>query len=248
MDQLQHHRLHGIVALVGILLAIFLAVESWKVVSDITRADLNEPAISVSGEGKVFVKPDLGKISVGVTSEQATVIAAQKQATESANKIFEALKASGVEEKDIKTTNYSISPMYDYNEGRQRLRGYQVSQNFEVKIRDLAGAGKIIAAASGAGANQVSRLSFTTEDPERVQAEARAKAIENARQKAEELAGRLGVRLGKITSFYESGPVTPFYERAAFGKGGDGVTPPTPVTPVGENEVVVNVTIGYQIK
>ena len=248
MDQLQNHRLRGILTLVGILLAIFLAAESWKVVRDITRTDLNEPTISVSGEGRVFVKPDLGKISVGVTSEQPTAEAAEKRTNEAANKIFEALKAKGVEEKDIKTTNYSISPMYDYDKGRQRLRGYQVSQSFEVKIRDLAKAGEIIAAASAAGANQVSGLSFTTEDPERIQAEARAKAIEHARQKAEELAGKLGVRLGKVTSFYESGPTPIFYERALLGKGGDGAGAPAPVVPTGENEVVVTVTVGYQIK
>ncbi len=243
-----HYTKRKIVVLVGVLLAIFLATKSLEVIRDLGKTDLNSPTISITGEGKVFVKPDIGKINLAVMTESATVEKAQTDATERINKIFESLKKNRVEEKDIKTTNYSIYPQYDYNEGKSRLRGYQVSQNLDVKIRDLAKIGSIITDASTAGANQVGNLEFTTEDPMATQAQARTKAIEDAKKKAEELASKLGVRLGKVVGFSESGAMPPpiFY---GYGMGGDVATKAAPpAVPTGENEVVVNVNVIYQIK
>lgn len=233
--------------LIGLLLAVFLGAESWKIVGEIRRPDLSMPSISISGEGRVFAKPDIGRINLGITSEASTVDAAQQKATETSNRIHGAIKGEGVEEKDIKTTNYSINPMYNYPDGVQKLRGYQVSQNFEVKIRNLSNSGKIISVATAAGANQIGGLSFTTEDPTTLMSEAMAKAIEDARKKGSELAQRLGVRLGKVIGFYESGPIGPVFYESFAGKGGD-IGRPAPEVPVGENEIVVNVTITYQIK
>ena len=243
------HRLRGVFMMIGILLSVFLAVESWKIIGEIRRPDLSAPSISIYGEGRIFVKPDIGRINLGVTSEAKTVDAAQQEATEISNRIYAAIKGEGVEEKDIKTTNYSIAPIYNYPDGIQKLRGYQVSQNFEVKIRNLSNSGKIISVATAAGANQVGGLSFTTEDPAALTAEARAKAIEDAKKKGNELAQKLGLKLGRIISFYEFTPVGPiFYENLA-GKGGDLARPvAAPEISVGENEIVVNVTITYQIK
>ncbi len=240
-------KFRGLIILVGVLLAVFLAAKSWETINDISKLDFQTPAISVTGEGKIFIKPDIGEVTLAVSSEAGTVEAAQKRATEVINKIFQTLKEKGVEEKDIKTVNYSINPQYDYSDGKQRLRGYQVSQSFKVKIRDLAKTGEIIASASQAGANQVGGLSFTTEDPTKLQAEARDKAIEDAKTKAKELAKKLGVRLGKVVGFSEfggSGPI-PYF---GFEKAGMGGAVASPEIPVGENEIRVNVSITYQIK
>lgn len=248
------------IGLVGVVLALFLGLKSWEVIRDLSAPRLDRPSISVTGEGKVFMKPDIGQVSLGVVAEGKTVAETQKKATEAINKVMAALRASGIEEKDIKTVNYNISPKYDYGvstsaiyppfppSGSPRISGYTASQNLEVKIRDLEKSGEILAKAAQAGANQVGGITFTTEDPSTIQAEARAKAIEDANKKAAELEKGLGVRFGKIIGFYESGGPYPIYRDYAFGKGGETSVAGVPQIPVGENEVVVNVTVTYQIK
>ena len=240
-------RFRGIITLVGLFLAVFLGLKSWETWQNVRLPDFQRPTISVQGEGKVFAKPDIGQISLAVATEALTVEKAQKEAAELSNRIFAVLKEKGVEEKDIKTTNYSINPQYDYPDGKRRLLGYQVYQSFQVKIRELAKAGEILAASAQAGANQVGGLSFTTEDPQRLQAEARDRAIEDAKSKAAELSKKLGVKLGKLVSYGEFGGPSPipYFGAAERGVGGDF---PAPQIPVGENEIRVNVTITYQIK
>lgn len=260
-NYLQSQKIKGVLLAVGAFLTIFLALKSWEVLRDISAPKLDRPSISITGEGKIFIKPDIGQVNLAVVAEATTVTEAQKKATDAINKVIAALKESGVEEKDIKTTNYSINPKYDYGTGREmpmiypppmsgspRIVGYTVSQNLDVKIRDLSKSGEILTKTAKAGANQVGGITFTTEDPSSIQEEARTKAIEDAKKKAEELEEKLGIRLGKIINFYESGGPYPIYRDYAFGKGGDGVPAATPEIPVGENEVVVNVTVTYQIR
>lgn len=242
-------RFKGIISTVGILLTIFLAVKSWESFQELRLPRFDRPSISITGEGKVFAKPDIAQIQLATSVDRTSVAEAQERATELINRVIGVLRERGVEEKDIKTTSYSINPRYDYSDGRQILRGYNVTQNLEIKVRDLTKVGEILAAAAGAGANQIGGLSFTTEDPQKLQTEARDKAIEDAKRKADELASKVGVRLGKVVGFFESGgfpgPIPYFSE--AVGKGGDGgVT--SPVIPTGENEIRVNVTITYQLK
>lgn len=214
-----------------------------KTVQDITNT------ITLSAEGKIYAKPDIGQISLGVTNEAKTVSEAQNKSTEAINKIMAFLKASGIEEKDIKTTNYSINPVYDYIEHNQILRGYSVRQNLGVKIRDLAKAGDIIAGAADSGANVIGGLSFTIDDLDAIKEQARQEAIEKAKAKALKLAGELNIKLGKLVSFSESGSYPIYYGKSsmAFDLGG-GEAVPAPSIPTGENEITVNVSLTYKIK
>jgi len=245
---MENIQIKGVFAVVGILLIIFLGVKSWESWQDMRLPRFDRPTITVTGEGKVFAKPDIGEISLAVNSEARTVEEAQRDATAVANRIVAVLKEKGVEEKDIQTTNYSIGPIYDYPDGTRRLRSYQVNQNLKVKIRELAKTGEILAAASQAGANQVGGLSFTTDDPTAIQTEAREKAIEDAKAKAQELAAKLGIKLGKIIGFNEFGGVPPMPFFGAVAEKGMGRDFPAPQIPVGENEIRVNVNVTYQIK
>lgn len=207
--------------------------------------------ISVSGEGKVFIKPDIALIIVGVTKENIDFVGAQKEATEIINKTINFLKSNGngVEEKDIKTASYSISPQYDYIKGEQKFRGYEVSQNLEVKIRNLDKVGEILSGVTQSGANMVGSLRFEVDEMDKAKEKARTEAIVEAKEKAKTLSKQLGVRLKKIVSYYESdggfrGPI--YFSEAAFGKGGDFAPPPS--VPVGENEIKIIVTINYEIR
>ncbi len=230
-------------------LVIFLGARTWREIRE-GRAVTPQNVISISGRGSLFAKPDIGHVSVSIVREKKTVAEAQRDAANAANKVFAFLKSKGVEEKDIKTTNFSIYPKYNYTQDRgQVLLGYEVRQTFDVKIRKLEMAGDIIAGASSAGANEVGNLSFTIDDSDALKAEAREKAIKNAKEKAEKLSNDLGVRLGRLVNFSESdGGYQPqvFYKAEAVGIGG-GVSP-SPALPSGENEIVSNVTLVYEIR
>ncbi|OGG23698.1 hypothetical protein A3A79_00620 [Candidatus Gottesmanbacteria bacterium RIFCSPLOWO2_01_FULL_43_11b] len=203
---------------------------------------------SVTGSGKMTVVPDIAVINVGVTSRGATVKAAQQQLNSKINAISDAIKKLGVSEKDIQTSNYSIYPNYDFQTGGQRVSGYQASSNLTVKIRDIEKANSVIDAATAAGANQVSGVSFDVDDKTKAENEAREKAVTEARKKATDAARIAGFKLGRVINYSESfggepRPI-PLMEKAV-GAPDDSVT--TQVEP-GTNEVVVTVTLSFEIQ
>ena len=247
------------------MLAVFLfvltvsALKEWRFIGSGVPAT---NTISVSGEGEVFAVPDIATFSVSVQEEAKEVQDAQEVATKKTNDIIAFLKGEGVEEKDIKTADYSVYPQYDYLQdvcregycppGRQELRGYQVSQTLTVKVRDTERAGELLAGVGSLGASNVSGLSFTIDDEDALQAEARALAIADAQTKAQELADQLGVKLVRVTGFYENdyGYPAPY----AYGLGGDSavraesVKLSAPELPAGENKFVSNVNVTYEIR
>lgn len=232
----------GIVTLA--VLSLFLLARTDQVLN--TAATTN--TVSFSGEGKVLAKPDVAAISLSIVTEAITSKSAQDDNSNKSKAVTDFLKNQGVEEKDIKTTGYNIYPQYRYPQyDKPEIRGYQVNQTMEVKVRDLDKVSSVLDGVVSAGVNQVNSLGFEIDEPEKLKAEARQKAIKAAKAKAEELEDQLGVDLGKIVNFSESaggfpGPI--FYEKAAVGGfGGDG-----PSVPTGENEIMINVTITYQIK
>lgn len=240
---------YAVFALIAFL-ALFVAVKIKTELKGYNR-QFPAPTITVSGEGSVFVRPDIATVSVGVTKTNKDAGEAQKEAAVVMNKISEFLEDSGIEEKDIKTTIYDISPNYEYLPNRPpRVTEYRVHHVFQVKIRNLTKVGEILSGAGIAGANDIGSLSFTVDDTEISKKEARAEAIKEAKEKAKILSKQLGVRLKKITSYYESegypGPI--YYEASAFGKGGDFSAPAPAPVPTGENEIKVSVSLTYEIK
>lgn len=211
---------------------------------------VNKNTISVSGEGKIFVKPDIGLVSISVVSESKKVAEAQQENAQKMNNIINFLKNElGILEKDLKTTNYAISPQYEYPDGQRVFLGYEVRQTLEVKIRDLSKVGEVLEKAASKGANKISSLQFTVDNSEKPKSEARKLAIDNAGEKAKALSVQLGVKLGKIVNFNENlyNPVpTPYpFLKEAVGLGG-GETAPQIET--GENEINAYVNITYEIE
>jgi hypothetical protein len=239
------------------IVVIFLSVMSLSGLMDIYQG-MNKPSdhqITFSGIGSVYAKPDLVLTSFSVITEAETVEETMTPNAEKMNEIINAIKEQGVEQNDIKTTDFNIYPRYEYPksstyyyESERMLVGYEMTQTVEVKIRDLTKVGEIIQSATDAGANQVGSLQFTIDDQDSLKAEAREKAIQNAKDKAQELASQLGIKLGKIISFSESN-YTPYYsydaknESSVLGMGGS-----TPQIETGENKIEANVTIVYELK
>ena len=168
--------------------------------------------------------------------------------TEKMNKIINSMKDLGVDEKDLKTTDFNIHPRYDYPESGRVLAGYEVTQSLQVKIRDLDKVGQIIQSATNNGANQIGQLSFTIDNEDEFKNQAREEAIKKAKEKAKELANQLGVNLVRIVDFYESGENPVYYDnysaKEAYGIGGGGEIPSIET---GENKVEISVTITYEI-
>ncbi len=205
--------------------------------------------INVSGEGKEFIKPDVATVNVGVVKQNVDLLKAQRDAADAINRVTAVLKDKGVAEKDIKTISFNIYPQYDYQDGVQKFRGYEVRQTLEVKMRNLENVGGIIAGVAASGANEVGSLSFTVDDPKAIQEQARQAAIAEAKVKAQKLASDLGVSLVRLVNYSESGGGNPppiFYAKSE-GLGG-GVMAPAPSIPTGENEIDINVNLSYEIK
>ncbi len=239
--------------LIVVFLVVFLGVltrNELKKYDYIGRTEQQIYTITINGEGKVTAIPDIAQISLGIQTDKLTVVEAQKENTDKMNKIIDELKKMGIETKDIKTTNYSIYPRYDWSDGRQILRGYVISQNVTVKIRDLEKVGAIVDKAGNLGANEVGGLNFTIDEPEQLRQEAREKALANAKEKAEALAKIAGVKLGKLVSFNESDYApTPIYRDYALKSLDVGLAQEAaaPTVEPGSQDITVNVTVTYEV-
>jgi uncharacterized protein len=246
-----------------ILLAVFLGLKSLAEAQGLRYVGTGiQPTntISVSGYGEVFAAPDIATFSFTVSSKKSTVAAAQAEATQKINAVTEYLKSAGVDAKDLQTTDYSINPQYEYQNstcaggycpGRSVLTGYEVRQTTSVKVRDTGKAGDLLAGVGGKGATEVSGLSFTFDDPQKVQDDARGKAITNAKDKAEELADQLGVRIVRVVSFSEGGNYNPVpYAKLEAQTAGRGAADAAvaPQIEIGQNKVTSNVSVTYEIR
>jgi uncharacterized protein YggE len=201
--------------------------------------------INVSGEGRVYTKPDIAVVSLSVITEGWSVGNVQEGNSEKMNGLIDFLKDFGIVEKDIKTKNYQIQPRYSYEEGRAPwISGYRISQTLEIKIREMDKIGEILEGSVNAGANQVSSLVFEVDNDEEFKAQARKLAIEDAKEKAKKLASDLGVKLIKIGGFTEDSDLDYIYRATELAIGGGGGAPQIEL---GENEIAVNVTLIYEI-
>ena len=208
--------------------------------------------ISVSGVGEIYARPDLALISFSVVAEEKTVADALAKNSEVMNEVIEFLKNSGIEDKDLKTTTFRVSPRYEWRNGskviyppsgERVLVGYEVTQSLQVKIRDMSEIGSLIEGATNAGVNEVNSLEFTFDNEDELKKQAREQAIDKAKTKAKELASQLGVRLGRIADFQESAVSPVFYDmKEAYGLGGA-----APEIETGENLIKSSVIITYQI-
>jgi len=202
---------------------------------------------NVTGEGKTSVVPDIGLVSLGVQTSGPTVNAVQEQINLVSNKVIAAVKAVGVDAKDIKTVNYNINPTYDFTSSVQRITGYQANSSIAVKVRDLAKVNNVIDSATNAGANQVGGVSFDVDDRTAAESEARKLAVADAKKKAEQAAVIAGFRLGRLVNYQESfnGNIRPMPMMAVakdVGLGGGGTQ-----VEAGSNEINLTVTLSYEI-
>ena len=204
--------------------------------------------INISAEGKVVTVPDIAKINFSVISEGVDPTVLQADNTKKINEAIAFVKKQGLDEKDIKTAQYNLSPRYEYDEKKRRsfIVDYELRQNVELKIRDFAKISEILAGLPDLGINEIGQLQFDIDDPDIYLNEARQEAFSKARTKAEAMAKQNGVKIKRVVTFSEfSGYVSPiFYSKGA----GQLEAAPAPVIEPGSQEVTVQVSVTYEIK
>lgn len=168
--------------------------------------------LDVSATGEVTRVPDLAVITAGVITRSSSATGAIQQAANRMERVRAALKAAGIDDRDIQTTNISLNPEYRYESNLPpRLTGYTASNQVTVKFRDIRNAGKVLDALVREGANQISGPNLTIEQPEAALDEARTRAVAMARARAELYARGLGLRVVRVVWVSESAsyPVPP---------------------------------------
>lgn len=192
-------------ALIAIV-AVLLFVIGAYVLGTVHRSPGGDKAgIVVAGKGSVTAVPDQARFSLGVQHREATVDAAMTKTDAGVRKVLAALEKAGVAKKDVKTTNLSVEPVYDYKAGDEKIVGYRASQQLSVQVRRLDDAGKVMAAAAAAAgdAARIDGLRLTIGEKGDLLAQARAKAIKDARKRAEEFADAAGRSVGKLVFVQE---------------------------------------------
>ncbi len=189
--------------------------------------------IRVTGEGIVTVQPNIAQVTLGASTEAMDVTQAQNNNSIIIASIKVALKELGVPEQLIQTVDYSISPQYDYKEGEQIFRGYKVQHLLRVTIEHIENTGRVIDTAVSNGANIVSEIQFITKDTDQLVQQTLSLAVINSFQKAEAIAGTLGVNLIKTpiqvieNTNLQDGPLP--FQATAFAKS-EAATPIQPGT------------------
>ena len=213
------------------------------------QTTVNTGGITVVGQGTAYGQPDQATVIVGVDSFAPTVQEATTQNQTTLDNVMAALEAAGIAAEDIQTTNYSLYAEQIYGDnGPEGIAGYRVSNQVNVKIRDIAVVGDVLAAVTEAGANAIYGVNFSVADPAALEAEARAAAVTDARKRAESLAELGGVALGDVTVISEvvGTPVMP------LGMGGGGMAMEQAASAPGISpgqlsyQVQVQVTYGIQ--
>jgi uncharacterized protein YggE len=215
----------------------------------VTVSQPQQSGISVTGNGSVTVVPDIAVLNLGVEVTAKTVAEARTQAAEAMAAVLQTLTDNAIANADITTTSFSIQPQYDFrSEDTPQVIGYTVSNRLSVKVRNIDSVSDVLddAAEAGGDAVRINGISFTVDQPEQFQDEARRLAMEDARERAEQLASLAGVKLGKPRTISESGFSVPFAGGA-----------PAPVfsaaraetsISVGETEISLSVFVTYEIE
>ncbi|MCK9487380.1 MAG: SIMPL domain-containing protein [Dehalococcoidia bacterium] len=217
----------------------------------VAGAAQNTQGIAVAGQGSVSVRPDIAELNLGVEVTALTVAEARGRAADAMASVQAAITGLGVAEEDIQTRYFNIYPQYSYPEREApQITGFVVTNQSQVKVRDMDNVSAVLDAAVEAGGDavRVNGISFTVEDPEAFLADARTQAVNNARDRAQVLADAAGVELGAPLSINEAasfpGPYPEFVRQAQDGGGSSASTPLNP----GEQELTVSVSVVYSIQ
>ncbi|WP_072754640.1 SIMPL domain-containing protein [Thermomonas hydrothermalis] len=170
----------------------------------------NTTVLSVAATGEVSRRPDLALLSAGVITQAADANTAMRDNAVRMDKVMTALRAAGIEGRDVQTSGITLNPQYRYGDNQPpTIIGYQASNTVNVKVRDLARLGRVLDTLVAQGANQINGPSFTIEKPEAAMADARRVAVQKAQAMARTYADALGLKVLRVVSLNEGGSNLP---------------------------------------
>lgn len=225
--------------------------------------------LSLTAEGRSQRTPDIALFTSGVVTQGATAAEALSQNSSRMERVVAALKRAGIADRDIQTSAISLQPRYSNPELEAQIRaretrqpyvppaeaariiGYEARNNVQVRVRRIANMGKIIDTLIEAGANEVNGPSFTLDEPQSAQDEARAEAVAVGRKRAELYARAAGLRVNRILSMSEGGGYYPMQQIFVTGmraERGGGPPPPPPPAPVMAGELQIGVSLSMQFE
>ncbi len=209
-------------------------------------------SLTVSGSGMVSLSPNIAYINIGVHTDNPDLAAAVSQNNTQTQTLVDSLKNAGIAGEDIQTSNFSVysngNKSFDPSTGQEINTGryYSVDNTVYVTVRDLTKLGSLLSTGIASGANNINGINFDVADKTAAMAEARQKAMTNAKSLALELAASAGVKLGSIQSISYS-DVTPI---PYYGMGGGGAAAPNASVPIqpGQTQITVTVNVTYEVK
>jgi len=239
--------------------ALVPAVASAQSVSPAPVLAANAALLTVTAEASVDHAPDLANFSAGVVSQGKTASAALAANSADMSRVIAALKRAGIADRDIQTSNLSLSPVYQQQRRQPdgtvtpeqpTIIGYRADNTVSVRQRKLDDYGQVIDTLVSAGANQVNGPNFALDNPDPALDEARADAVKKARARADLYARAAGLRVARIVSISESGgwsPPQPVMYRMAANEAAPPAPPPAPIQ-AGELRMTVNVTVQFELQ
>ncbi len=203
--------------------------------------------MTVTGEGEVKAAPDEAQLSTGVVTQAVTAAGAMAKNREAMNKVLATLKTLGIAQKDIQTSDFSVSPQYasDRSGDTQRIAGYQVSNTVHATVENLSRLGPALDALVASGSNSLGDIGFSIHDPKPLEGQARAAAMRDAIARAQTYAKAADLQLGPILSVSEGGaPPRPVFRAMAMAPA---AAAPTPIA-TGEESISATVTVTFEIR
>jgi len=231
----------------GLAAALLLTASPLAALGQTTAGAETPTTVSLSAFGEVKSMPDEATISLGVQSKAATAAQAMGDNAETMNRVIAALRARGLPSKATQTSNISLSAQYDYEQNQPpRLSGYLASNEVAITVDDLGKLGSTLDAVVGAGANQISGISFGLKDTGAAEDAARLAAVKALRAKADLYAGATGYRVGRLLALNEGGPVTEPLRPVMMVRAMAAAPSPTPVAP-GELTTRIDISAVYEL-
>lgn len=251
----------SILIIVLTFVAVYISLFAGSVADRYSASLQPARTITVSASGKSTVKPDIANLSFSVVSEGKETTKIAEENNTKINKGIDLLKENGIDEKDIRTSEYNLYPVYSQPTPTPlssisitpfipKIYGYTLTQTIEVKIRDFSKISPIIDKLPAIGINKIGNVYFSIDDQEKYLSEAREDAYEKIQKKAKDIVSKSNLKLGKITNISEySNQPYPYYEKSSLGMGGaDLITSSAPTIEPGSKEVNLNVSITYEIR
>jgi len=243
-----------VLAMILVAAIVIVSILRERIVSE------NQDQTTIFGQGRVAYVPNLATVILGIQVDKAiSAEEALKQIDDKTNKIITAIKAEGISDGNIQTSNFSLNPQYDFTSGKSTAAGYSANQQLTIKVlgadKNKELVGKVISAANGAGANQIISVNFTVSNLNDLKQKARTIAIRDAISKSGILFKTAGMKDQKVTSWFENyvqSPDTPVYGNYGAGMGGsDAVSAkaaPSPQVPSGTQEIIIEIGVNYKAK